>query len=205
MNFTSLLSLALAMLVLAASPGPGVFATVARSLASVFRPALRVIAGIVTGDIIYLMFAVFGLSVFAQAFGELFVIVRICGGAYLIWLGLKIFFSEPAVENQEQIHRKGTDSGNFISGLLITLSNPKVILFYCGFLPTFADLSALNRSDIVTISFVVTVILTSVLTTYAYAASQARYLLSNRKSVKIMNRSAGGIMIATGAVIATRS
>jgi threonine/homoserine/homoserine lactone efflux protein len=205
MSLTSLLSLALAMLILATSPGPGVFATVARSLASGFQPALRIIAGIVTGDIIYLMFAVFGLSFFAQAFGELFVIVRICGGAYLIWLGLKIFFSEPSDGNLEQAHRNHPESRNFISGLLITLSNPKVILFYCGFLPTFTDLSVLNSNDIFTITLVVTVVLTSVLTAYAYAASQARYFLSNHKSVKIMNRSAGGIMIATGTVIAAGS
>jgi len=205
MSLTSLLSLALAMLILAASPGPGVFAIVARSLASGFRPALRMIAGIVAGDIIYLMFAVFGLSFFAQAFGELFVVVRICGGAYLIWLGLKIFFSEPSDGNLEQTNRSPPESRNFISGLLITLSNPKVILFYCGFLPTFTDLSVLNSSDIVTITFVVTVVLTSVLTAYAYAASRARSLLSDQKSVKIMNKSAGGIMIATGTVIAAGS
>ena len=205
MNFISLLSLALAMLILAASPGPGVFATVARSLASGFRPALWVIAGIVIGDIIYLMFAVFGLSAFAKTFGELFVIVKICGGAYLIWLGLKIFFSEPSVEKPGKIRGKNSKPGNFLSGLMITLSNPKVILFYCGFLPTFADLQAMNTVDIIAVSVIVTAVLASVLTAYAYTASRARLLLSDRKSVRRMNRSAGGIMIATGAVIATGS
>ena len=77
MSLISLLSLALAMLILASSPGPGVFATIARSLASGFRPALWVILGIVVGDIIYLLFAIFGLSVVAQAFGELFYIIKI--------------------------------------------------------------------------------------------------------------------------------
>ncbi len=50
MGLVSLISLSTAMLILAASPGPGVFATVARSLASGFRPALGVILGIVLGD-----------------------------------------------------------------------------------------------------------------------------------------------------------
>lgn len=208
MTLISLFSLALAMLVLAASPGPGVFVTVARSLASGFRPALWVITGIVIGDIIYLMFAIWGLSAFARAFGDLFVIVKICGGGYLIWLGLKLFFSKPSAPSAgppEAIHAKISHSANLISGLLITLSNPKVILFYCGFLPTFADLSILKPSEIVAISAVVTVVLASVLMMYAYMASQARHLLCNDKSVKRMNRSAGGIMIATGAVIASRS
>ncbi len=81
----------MAMLILAASPGPGVFATVARALSSGFRPAVGVIAGIVAGDIIFLGLAVFGLSVIAQAMGEFFFIIKIVGGAYLIWLGLKMW------------------------------------------------------------------------------------------------------------------
>jgi len=72
-------------MVLAASPGPGVFATVARSLASGFRPALAVICGIILGDIIFLLLATFGLSMIAQALGDLFLVVKICGGAYLVF------------------------------------------------------------------------------------------------------------------------
>ena len=205
MDLVSLLSLALAMLILAASPGPGVFATIARSLASGFRPALWIIAGIITGDGIYLMFAVFGLSAVAQTFGELFVVVKICGSAYLIWLGLKIFFSKPPHENTEHIQGKSSKSGNFTSGLLLTLSNPKAMLFYCSFLPTCTDLSALSIDDIVILIAVVTIVLASVLTTYAYLASQARQLISNHTSIQRMNRSAGSLMIATGAAIAFKS
>jgi threonine/homoserine/homoserine lactone efflux protein len=201
MSLSSLLSLAFAMLILAASPGPGIFTTVAVSLASGFRPAMRVIIGIVTGDVIYLMFAIFGLTTFVQASGKFFIIVRICGGAYLILLGLKIFFSAPSFESPKQIHWKKSETENFISGLMITLSNPKVILFYCAFLPAFVELSILNRTDIFAIFIVVTAVLISVLTAYAYAASRLRYLFSDRKSVKRMNRSAGGIMIAAGIVI----
>ena len=144
------------MLVLAASPGPGVFATIARALASGFRPSLAVICGIVLGDIIFLLFAAFGLSMVARALGNLFFIVKLCGGAYLIWLGVKIWLKkpEPVAEN----HNLNTHSqwGNFATGLVITLSNPKVILFYCGFLPTFLDLSALTFTDLVIVVTIIT-------------------------------------------------
>ena len=205
MSLISLLSLSVAMLVLAASPGPGVFATVARSLASGFRPALGVIIGIVAGDIMYLMFAIFGLSLVAQALGELFIIVRICGGTYLFWLGLKIWFSKTSNIESKQLHEKHTRLGNIISGLLITLSNPKVILFYCGFLPAFIDLSTLKVIDIALIVCVVSIVLSTVLIMYAFLASHARQLFSSRKAVKRLNRSAGGVMMAMGAIIATRS
>ena len=205
MTMISFISMALAMLILAASPGPGVFATIARSMASGFRSALWMIAGIVSGDILYLMFAVFGLSAVAKTFGELFVVIKIFGSGYLIWLGLKIFFSKPDLDTPEQARKKTSKKENFLSGLLITLSNPKVILFYCSFLPTFADLSTLRINDIAALTAIVTSVLASVLLVYAYLASQARHFISDHKSLRRMNRSAGGIMIATGTALAIRS
>ena len=205
MSLISITGLALAMLVLAASPGPGVFATVARALASGFRPALGVIAGIVAGDLIYLLFAIFGLSMVAQAMGELFVFIKIIGGAYLVWLGVRMWLSRSA---DNQIASKQQDSsgyGNFASGLLITLSNPKVILFYCGFLPTFLDLPTLSLMDIVIVGIVVSTVLSFVLVTYAFLASSARYAFAKPEAVKRLNRAAGFVMIATGVTIATKT
>jgi len=191
------------MLVLAASPGPGVFATVARALASGFRPSFAVICGIVVGDVIYLLFAVFGLSMVAKALGNMFFIVKICGGAYLIWLGVRIWFKKPApvTENQNIQSRWG----NFASGLVITLSNPKVILFYCGFLPTFFDLSALTLIDLIIVVTIITIVLGGVLGIYAFLASQARRMFTNRQAVRRLNRTAGAVMVGAGLVIAIRS
>ncbi len=205
MSILSLISLTMAMFVLVASPGPGVFAIIARSMASGFRPALAMIIGIIAGDIIFLMFAIFGLSLAAQAMGEFFLIIKICGGAYLIWLGLKIWFSKSLEIESKPLNKKKSYSGHVISGLLITLSNPKVILFYCGFLPTFINLSNLKVIDIALIVCIVTIVLTLVLTTYAYLASHTRQLFSNHIALKKLNRLAGGVMITTGVVIATRT
>jgi threonine/homoserine/homoserine lactone efflux protein len=197
---------AMAMLILAASPGPGVFATTARAMASGFRPALAVIWGIVLGDIIFLLFAAFGLSVVARVLGNLFFIVKIGGGAYLVWLGIRIWFQKPEpgqVPQQAAISR--SKWGNFASGLIITLSNPKVILFYCGFLPTFLDLSALTIVDLALVVVIITAVLSGVLITYAYLASRARKIFTRETAVKRLNRAAGGVMIAAGVVIAARS
>jgi threonine/homoserine/homoserine lactone efflux protein len=62
----------LAMTVLAASPGPGVFGVVGRSLSSGVGKTIFMIAGIVTGDLIYLIFAIFGLTYAAQKLSGLF-------------------------------------------------------------------------------------------------------------------------------------
>lgn len=204
MNAASIASLGLAMLVLAASPGPGVFTTVARTLASGFRSALLVIAGIVLGDMIFLLFAMFGLSVIAGILGELFIVVKVLGGTYLIWLGCKLLFKNPSAETMMNRPQRGARLGNLLSGLLVTLSNPKVILFYCGFLPTFMNLTRLRFIDGFIVVLIVAGALSSVLMAYAFLASQARHLFTERAAVRRLNRAAGGVMIATGAVIATR-
>ena len=68
--------------------------------------------------------------------------------------------------------------GKYIGGLLITLGNPKVILFYAGFLPTFMHLTRLTPCDILVMIGVVAVVLAGVLATYAFSAARARHLLA---------------------------
>lgn len=204
MTLFSIASLAAAMFVLAASPGPGVFATVSRSLASGFFQAFAVILGIVTGDVVFLLFAVFGMSFIAKAMGGFFVLIRIAGGLYLIYTGIRIWRSSPDTFNTVEA-RKGKGYGNYMAGLLITLSNPKVILFYCTFLPTFIDLAGLGMVDILIVALVVSSVLGVVLTVYAYLADRARTLFSSRLSIKRLNRTAGSVMVATGVAIAAKS
>jgi len=201
----SVIGFSVAMLVLAASPGPGVFATIARALASGFRPSFAVICGIVLGDVIFLLFAAFGLSMVARALGNMFFIVKICGGAYLIWLGVRIWLKKPEPVTGNQNHNIHSQWGNFATGLVITLSNPKVILFYCGFLPTFLDLSALTFLDLVIVATIITVVLGCVLGVYAFLASRARRMFTNQQAVRRLNRAAGGVMVAAGVAIAIRS
>ena len=205
MTIYSAIGFFVAMLILAASPGPGVFATVARALASGFRPALAVIGGIVLGDIIYLLFAAFGLSMVARALGNLFFIVKICGGAYLVWLGIKIWLKDPEPLSDTPDEARRSRWGNFVSGLVITLSNPKVILFYCGFLPTFLDLSTLTALDLAIVVGIISTVLVGVLGSYAYLASRARKMFTRERSVRRLNRAAGGVMVAAGMAIAVRS
>ena len=206
MSLVSVFSFAIAIFVLAVTPGPGVFAIISRSLASGFKTTLLMIAGCVTGDIIFLLFAIMGMSVIAQTMGTLFLLVKIVGAAYLIFLGVKICISKPVPAHLQQINgKKAIGYGNYLSGLGITLANPKVILFYCGFLPTFMDLPSMTGFDIFLVTMVLAMVLSVVLISYAYLASSARLFFSSTRSVKWLNRTAGTVMISAGAAIAAKS
>jgi len=206
MSLVSIFSFAIAIFVLAVTPGPGIFAIISRSLASGFKTTLLMIAGCVTGDIIFLLFAIMGMSVIAQTMGTLFLLVKIAGAGYLIFLGIKIWIAKPVPAHLQQINRKKTIGyGNYLSGLGITLANPKVILFYCGFLPTFMDLESMTGFDIFLVTIVLAIVLSVVLISYSYLASSARLFFSSTRSVKWLNRTAGTVMISAGAAIAAKS
>ncbi len=200
MTIPTLLAFGAAMFLLAASPGPGVFATVARALASGFSHAAVLVLGIVVGDLIFLLLAIYGLASMAEILGSFFTFVKYAGGLYLIWLGSKIWGSlseTPSVQGVQELSWKK----NFTNGLLITLANPKVIFFYLGFLPTFVDLRSLTQLDVLAISIVVTTVLASVLLSYAWAASRAGQIFKSKKTLKAINRCAGGVMMTAGCTI----
>jgi threonine/homoserine/homoserine lactone efflux protein len=87
--------------------------------------------------------------------------------------------------------------GSLFSGLFITLSNPKVIIMYCGFLPNFMDLGALTHADLLIVCTLVALVIITVMGTYMYLAYKAGGFLSKR-SGSILNKSAGVALVATG-------
>jgi threonine/homoserine/homoserine lactone efflux protein len=200
----SLLGLAAAMFLLAITPGPGVFATVSKALSSGFQHAVPVVIGIVCGDLIFLLFAIYGLAMIAETFHWLFTTLKYIGGIYLIWLGVKLWRSSPSsLEITESKPRSRRYS--FLGGLSITLGNPKVILFYLGFLPTFLDLPALSSFDIFVVAAVVSLVLGSVMLVYAFMASRARQLFKSERARNRINKTAGSVMIGTGGVLLTKT
>jgi threonine/homoserine/homoserine lactone efflux protein len=197
------LALAAAVFVLGVTPGPGVFAGVARALASGLGPAVAFATGMVVGDIVLLLLVVFGLAAVAETMGELFLFVKIAGGAYLVWLGVKLWRAEPipagaGVETERGFWR------NSLGGFALTLGNPKAILFYAAFLPSFLDLAGLDASGILITVAVVASVLFVVMMGYMLAAARARRLFQSARSMRRLNRGAGALLVGAGVAVATR-
>lgn len=204
MTLYSILGFSIAMFLLAITPGPGVFATISRGLASGFNNAAFVVLGIVLGDIIFLLLAIFGLSAIATVLGDFFVIIKYLGGAYLLYLGFKILTSKEVDTKVDGIVELSWKK-NFFAGLLITLANPKVILFYLGFLPTFVNLQTLTAVDITIISAIVSIVLGGVMLAYAYSASSAKKLFKSKSAKRKMNLAAGTTMLTAGGVLVAKA
>ena len=84
------------------------------------------------------------------------------------------------------------------------MGNPKVILFYAGFLPAFMDLGSLGLVDVAAVSAIVVSVLMAVNCAYAWWASRIGAAVGGSRTARRPNRGAGAVMAGTGVVIVTR-
>lgn len=205
MTVESGLAFFLAIMIFAITPGPGVFALLAKAMTEGTLSCLPLALGMTISDIIYLILACLGLATVAEHWGGLFTAIRIVGALYLIYLGWKMWNAPISLHLNKAKPSKRSSVTGFIQGFLISASNPKVILFYIAFLPTFMDLTRLNQSDIITISILCFFGLMIGLMSIAVSASWARAYFNSHTAMQRLNRIAGSIMAAAGVYIGSRS
>jgi threonine/homoserine/homoserine lactone efflux protein len=196
--FTAALAIAVAL------PGPGIFAVVSCALGRGLRAALALIAGIIIGDLIYFYLAVTGLAALARSMGEFFIIVKFAGAAYLVWLGLKLWREQPAAPSAAEMPPAPGDRRNLIAGFLVTIGNPKTIAFYAGLLPTFIDLEQLSAGDALAMGGIVVLVVGLIPAAYALAAASSRRFFRSPARLRLLNRTAGTMLIGSGVTVATR-
>ncbi|MEH6469865.1 MAG: LysE family translocator [Halopseudomonas sp.] len=205
MSLESALSFFLAILIFSITPGPGVFAILARALTRGAANCFSLALGMTLSDILYLIAACFGLAAIAQHWSELFTLIRIIGAIYLCYLGWKMWTAPLDLDSMDQRDNRAGQLMSFTQGFLISASNPKVILFYIAFLPTFMDLGSLNKGDIAIACGLTLVGLMLGLMLIAHFAAKARHWLRSEVAVRRLNRSAGSIMVAAGAYLISRN
>ncbi|HEY9694726.1 MAG TPA: LysE family translocator [Oculatellaceae cyanobacterium] len=199
MTLSSIVALFSAMLVLASIPSVSVVAVSTRTVTSGLIHGVFTTIGIVVGDIVFIMIAIWGLSLLAETMGSLFVLIKYFGGVYLLWLGVALCRSKPKnVETQAVI--KSSKLSSFLAGLVITLGDQKATLFYLGFFPAFVDISQISYIDTIIIITIATVTVGGVKLAYAFMAHRARLLISPQLT-KGLNIAAGCVMIAVGAFL----
>ncbi len=121
------------------TPGPGTLAVFAKSISQGFAPAFYLSLGLVLGDLVYLSAVIFSLDLFAELITPVMDYVRVLGGVYLVYLGVNAWNAHKVKLNEQSKHKSNV--GEFSTGLLISLTNPKVMIFYIAILPVFIELS----------------------------------------------------------------
>jgi len=185
-------------------PGPAVFAVIARTFSSGFSRGLMMIIGITLGDFIFILLALFGLSIISEIMGATFLIIKYVSAAYLIWLGVNLIKSKATAEDIKA-SKESSLASNLATGLMINLGNPKAIIFYIGLFPAFIDVNQVVTADVLAIMGVATLAFGSVNICYALLALRAKRMLKSPNASSIINKTAGTIMVSTGTLVAIKA
>jgi threonine/homoserine/homoserine lactone efflux protein len=202
LSWPVLTAFAIVFALAAASPGPAVAAVLARVLARGSSGMVWFVLGLMLGDILWLSAAVFGLAALAALFQPLFLVLKYLGAAYLLYLAWKLWHAPAIAASAEPVRGQGAKLLG--GGLLLTMGNPKTMLFYLALLPTLIDLQNLTAVGFLEIALTVVVIFAIVFAGYVVLAAQARRAFTSPRAVRIVNRTSGVAMAGVAAVVAVR-
>jgi len=123
-----------AAVVLAITPGPGIFYVLARTLAGGRREGIQSALGTFFGGLFHVFAAALGVSAILAASAVAFHTVKYAGAAYLVWLGIRMIRTRNAEMPAEAA---ASSQGSFRQGVLTEALNPKTALFFLSFIPQF--------------------------------------------------------------------
>lgn len=190
------------MIALAAVPSSSVALVVTRSATLGVANGFAAAAGIVAGDLVFIMLAVLGLSVVAETMGGLFMLIKYLGALYLLWLGLSLLKARPATPlTTPSNHPGGSLAASFLAGFALTLGDIKAIFFYISLFPMFIDLATIRAPDIVIIVLATIASVGGVKAAYAVAAGKLARLAGGPRFANPARKVAGGVMLGAGGYI----
>jgi threonine/homoserine/homoserine lactone efflux protein len=185
-----------AMLVFLALPGPGTFALLSATGRGGFRAGTAATLGLIAGDQVLMWLAAAGVAAVLQANETLFKALQYVGAAYLIWIGLKLLLARAGSAAPVALKPRHFARQAFV----ITLMNPKAIVFYMAFFPLFID--ADTHRGVVTFAVmaatIATVTLAYCLTLCAFASVISERVRTHRRFSLLLRRAAGLALVGFG-------
>lgn len=184
-----------ACVVLVIVPGPTVTVIVANSLRYGARAGLLNVAGTQLGLAVMIGIVILGLASMLEAIGWWFEVLRLAGAAYLIWLGIRLFRADGALDAPGNASKPR--GGFFLQGFAVLMSNPKIIVLFGALFPQFIDPKGDYLGQVLLLG--ITAMITAAVfdSIYAITAGRAGTALS-RVRVRLLSRISGGFLIGGG-------
>jgi threonine/homoserine/homoserine lactone efflux protein len=200
---TDLWAFVIAVIVFLAIPGPGTFALLTGTSKGGVRGGYATLAGLVLGDQVLMWLAVAGVAALLKAHPAVFHAVQYAGAAYLVWIGIGLLRAKEGAGTGFIPMQPGHW---FRQGFLITVLNPKAIVFYMAFFPLFID----PARDPGLATFAVMALLIAFITLLYCTGiifigdALARRLRDNSRFGNWMQRAAGVFLIGFGIRLGTQ-
>ncbi|PEA23590.1 homoserine lactone transporter [Bacillus cereus] len=179
-------------------PGADTMYIVGRSISQGRKAGVYSVFGIITGSLVHTLLVAFGLSIILTKSIVLFNTIKVIGVIYLVYLGIKMILDKTNVAFQASYNKLNIRK-IYLQGLLTSLTNPKVSLFFIAFLPQFIDTKASGPMPfiILGITFTVTGLLWCLFVAY-FSSYVTKKLRGNQKVGMILNKVTGMIFIGMG-------
>jgi len=195
--FETWLAFTAAAAVLLVIPGPTILLVVSYALGQGWRTALPMAVGVALGDFTAMSLSLLGLGALLAASAAVFTILKWIGAAYLVWLGIKLWRAGGSLDVTPR-----TDAASSWKMLghawLVTALNPKGFVFFVAFLPQFIDprLAFLPQVSLCAATFLILAFANAL--AYALIASQARRVMRSPRTIGLVNKTGGSLLIGAG-------
>lgn len=197
MELQVFVSFVLATALMIALPGPSVLLTIAHSVSFGWRHALVTVFGATLGIAVQLLIAVVGIGGLISFVAATFDILRWAGAGYLIYVGVSVWIN---AAEMVAINKEGDakPSRLLLQGLVITVCNPKSLLFIVAFLPQFLDLERPVEVQFLIIVPTFLAITFAVTSAWAMVPGLINSRLQDRAKLAVVFRVAAALIVISG-------
>jgi threonine/homoserine/homoserine lactone efflux protein len=182
------------------TPGQDTFYILGRSIAEGIRAGVASALGITVGSLIHTAMAAIGLSAILATSASAFIVVKLAGAAYLVYIGVRMLVTASEVTPTTNLRGRRSTFAAFRDGVLTNVLNPKVALFFLALMPQFIDPS----SEAKVMAFVVlglTFVFTGTVWCLILAVSAGHlrgFFADHPRGLSLATRAAGGLFVLLG-------
>ena len=188
----------LATVLLALVPGPNMALIVANSIRRGTRFGLLTLVGTTSAMVVQLALVALGMSALLAGAGAWFTVLRLAGAAYLVVIGIQSWRAPPPAMDASVASVSA--GSTILRGLLVSLTNPKLLLFFGAFFPQFIAPERDVPSQVAVLSVTFVVAAAAIDSVWALLAGRARFWIVRQG--RLLNRLSGGLLIGAGVGLA---
>lgn len=180
-------------------PGADTMYIVGRSISQGRTAGIYSVLGIISGSLVHTLFVAFGLSLILVKSVLLFNVIKVIGVVYLVYLGIRMILDKSNLAFQQATGTTVNKRKIYTQGLLTSLTNPKVSLFFIAFMPQFIDPNVTSPVPflILGLTFTITGLLWCLFVAY-FSSYVTKTLRGNQKVGQVLNKVTGVIFIGMG-------
>jgi len=194
---------ALTSVVLLAIPGPTIMLVASYAFSGGRRTGLATVPGVTLGDFTAMTISLMGAGAVLAASATLFTILKLCGAAYLVWMGIGLWRSGGEGNGFGKDRKVPNMKKLFTNAYVVTALNPKSIIFFVAFVPQFVDPArpVFQQFAILEITFVVLAMVNTAI--WVLLADKMKKIFSSQVAKVRANRIGGGFLVGAGVLTAT--